>query len=338
MSWIKRNLLFVVLGVIAIALMGAAGWYCYSKWQLDKESWDNLSKAYDELRGIGQQKPNPGNKNVDNVKIARDQQKEVGAEMQRLNRYFAPIPAIPDTPNASDQDFATGLRQTITQLQRDAAGSGVTLQPDYSFSFSAQKRLVKFTPGTPPVLARQLGEIKIICDVLFAAKVNSIDNLRRERVGEDDNQGSIADYLDEKSVTNELAVVTPYEITFRCFSGELAGVLSGLANQPHGFVVRSINVEQPNATTSAAAFSAGTMPGNVPAGGSMIGGVRYDVTGSPIMPGMPVPGMNPTPGAPAPTPGMAPVQRRGGLPIVLDEKQVRVTMVVVVIKVLPTKS
>ena len=73
----------------------------------------------------------------------------------------------------------------------------------------------------------QLGEVKGICEVLFEAKVNSLDNLRRERVSADDSKGPQTDYLGEKSVTNELAVLTPYEVTFRCFSSELAAVLAG---------------------------------------------------------------------------------------------------------------
>src|SRR4051794_20211295 len=97
MSWIKRNLTFVVLSVAAIALLGAAGWYCYSKWQLDKESWDKLSAAYEELRTLNGQKPHPGNKNINNVQIARDQQKELRAEIGKLNKYFTPIPSIPNS-------------------------------------------------------------------------------------------------------------------------------------------------------------------------------------------------------------------------------------------------
>ena len=38
MSWIKRNLFFLVGGVVAAALLGLAGWYCYSKWQLNNEN------------------------------------------------------------------------------------------------------------------------------------------------------------------------------------------------------------------------------------------------------------------------------------------------------------
>lgn len=37
MDWIKRNLYFLVGSLVAVALMGLAGWYLYSKWQLNND-------------------------------------------------------------------------------------------------------------------------------------------------------------------------------------------------------------------------------------------------------------------------------------------------------------
>ena len=98
-------------------------------------------------------------------------------------------------------------------------------------------------PGSLEPLSVQLGEVKAICDVLFQAKINSLDNIRRERVSDDDLKGPQTDYLSEKSVTNELAVLSPYEVSFRCFSSELAAVLAGFASSPCGLMVKTINVE-----------------------------------------------------------------------------------------------
>src|SRR5207253_2234242 len=89
----------------------------------------------------------------------------------------------------------------------------------------------------------QLGEIKAICEVLCQAKINSLDNIRRERVSTDDATGPQSEYLAERSTTNALAVISPYELTFRCFSPELASVLAGFASSPLGLLVKSINVE-----------------------------------------------------------------------------------------------
>src|SRR5204862_6259930 len=104
---------------------------------------------------------------------------------------------------------------------------------------------VSFAAGSLVPLSVQLGEVKTICDVLFQAKVNSLDSLRRESISADDansTQGQ-TDYISRHSVTNELAVLSPYEITFRGFSSELAAVLAGFASSPRGLIVKTINVE-----------------------------------------------------------------------------------------------
>jgi hypothetical protein len=118
---------------------------------------------------------------------------------------------------------------TIDHLQREATNNSVILPPKYKFSFEAHLGRVQFAPGSLEPLAVQLGEVKAIASILNLARINALDGIRRARVSSDDNAGPPADYLDLKSTTNELAVITPYEVTFRSFTPELASVLAGLA-------------------------------------------------------------------------------------------------------------
>jgi hypothetical protein len=97
---------------------------------------------------------------------------------------------------------------------------------------------INFDPRGLEPLSTQLGEVKAICDVLFQARINALDALRRERVSADDTSGPATDYLGENSTTNGLAIMTPYEMTFRCFSPELAAVLAGFASSPNGLIVK----------------------------------------------------------------------------------------------------
>jgi len=134
----------------------------------------------------------------------------------------------------------------------------------------------------------------------------------------------------ETPTTNELAVMSHYEMTFRCFSSELASVLAGFASSPHGIIVKTINVEQASAAPMGmgmGGFGEGA-PGMVQPG-----------MGQPGMgpPGAGQPGMGQPPGVPGqPTPE-TPAGGRGGLPTVLDEKQLRITLGVVIVKLLPPK-
>jgi len=302
MAWLKRNLFFVIGGILALGLLGAAGFYNYKGWSQNSVAFDKLNEIYGTLRNLMGQKPSPGNDKVDNIAAAREQERQIRDWIRQAADYFQPIAPIPNTGNnaVSGEAFAAALRRTIDQLQREADTASVTLPPKYNFSFEAQRLLVKFAPGSLGALAAQFGEVKTIAEILFAARVNSLDGIQRVRVSDDDANGPQADYFDDRSVTNNLAVLTPYQITFRSFSPEIAHVLAGFASSPHGFIVKSINVQAAGApaATSSDATAPSPSPTTVPT----------------VMPG------------------------RGGLQTVLNEQLLRVTLVVEVVKLLPKKA
>jgi hypothetical protein len=236
-------------------------------------------------------------------------------------------------------------------MQKDATNSSVVSPPKYSVSFEVQRPRLTFSAGSLYPLSVQLGEVRAICDILFKAKVNSLDNIRRERVGTDDASGQLTDYLDKKSVTNELAVVAPYEVTFRCFTPELGAVITGFANSSSGLVIKGINVEaapqpvveeqQPvmapiyvtpvtpdagmesrSAASAAAAFQQRYGIGR---GGPGRGAGRYNPPAQPQQ--------TYAPPVAAPT-----AQSKGGLQTVLNEKQLKVTLTISVVKLGSHKS
>jgi hypothetical protein len=378
MDWVKRNLYFLVGGVIALVLMGLAGFYFYSKLQLNNEIMVKLDEQFQELQQLSSEKPHPGSGQVNNIEAAKENEQQVRDTLKKVRAHFEPIPPIPDPRNENNQpekvtsqEFSASLRRTIDQLQKQATNSSVALPPNYSFSFEAQKPRVTFAAGSLEPLATQLGEVKAICDVLFDAKINSLDNLRRERVSADDSTGPQTDYLEQKSITNELAILSTYEISFRCFSPELASVLAGFASSPHGIMVKTINVETaapggtdlanpempgyavpgapayaaPTAQSAEAAFArrygvgGGAAQANPEAsmaaryGGAQAsrGGIALRPLGVPGQPAAPA--YNPPPAYGAAQPGAAP--QRGGLPTVLDERQLKITMTIQIIKLLP---
>jgi hypothetical protein len=319
MAWIKRNLFFVVGGILAIGLLGAAGFYNYKGWSHNTAAFNRLNEIYRTLADLTViKKPSPGNDKINNIEAAKQQESQLREWIRQTAVYFKPIAPIPNTgTNAvSSEAFAAALRRTIDQLQHQARDASVTLPPSYSFSFEAQRVLVKFDPNSLGLLAQQLGETKTISEVLFAARVNSLDGIQRVRVSNDDAAGSQADYFEGRSVTNNLAVLTPYQLTFRSFSPEVGEVLARFAASPHGFIVKNINVQPAGAYAP---------PTDVPA----LPGSPY-APYAPMRPGQgyPPPGATPTPTA---TPG------RGGLQTVLNEQLLRVTLVVEIVKLLPTK-
>ncbi len=307
---------FVIGAVIAVSLLAAAGVYDYKNWQRNNAALDSLNQTYVALQRLNSQNPSPGNDKINNIQTAREQEQQLREWIQQAGQYFQSIPSVPNSTNGaiSDAKFAAARDHTLNQLQVEAGNASVTLPPQYSFSFEAERTSVKFTPGSLASLAQQLGEVKTICELLYAAKINSLDGIRRVRISDDDISGPQSDYLDKTAVTNELAVFAPYEVTFRCFSQDLATVLESFASSPDGFVVKDVNV-QPAAGVTTASLS----------------------SGPPAMGGYDQPSPYPYAPRPAPAPGGRPAGSagRGGLQTVLDEQLLSITLDVEIVKLLP---
>ncbi len=346
MDWIKRNLMFVIGAVVALVLMGLAGWYSFSGWQNSAEQTGKLTEGYTELKRLKGLNPSPGEGKINNIELAKEQQKEAQAFLAKLGTRLQSIPAMIEGTNIASKDYKAVLQDTISDLQRNATNNSVILPPKYNFSFEKQAGLVKFADGTLQPLTVQLGEVKAICEVLSEAKVNSLEAIRRERVpgSPDDLAGTPTDYLDQSSTTNELSVITPYEVTFRCFTPELSGVLAGFARSPYGLLVKTINSEPAPASamtdvavapvyyqpTPVVAPTAYPRPGVGEEGGGALG--RYGAArNNPYARPAPVapPIVQPVPTSPG---------AKSSLQVFLKEKELRVTMLIHVVKLLPPQK
>jgi len=274
MGWIKRNLFFAIGGVIALVLLGGAGFYTYSSWQRNNEAIDKLGKIYGTLKQINSVKPLPGGEKINNIKLAQDQEKKLHEWMNEAKSHFKPIAPIPNPANGqiSPQLFGDSLSRTIARLQSEAAAAGVSLPPAYSFSFQAQHGAVKFAAGSLKPLSEQVGEVTVISEILISARVNGLEGIQRVRVSDDDVKGQQSDYINELPYANNLAVLKPYRVTFRAFTPEIAQVLIAFAASPHGTIVRSVNVQPASAATSSGGRTAGMPPSAYPPAAGRSGG------------------------------------------------------------------
>ncbi|MBU6411102.1 MAG: Amuc_1100 family pilus-like protein, partial [Verrucomicrobia bacterium] len=165
MAWIKRNLFFVIGGVVAVLLLGLAGFYDFKNWERNSKALAALNEAYQTLRQLGSQTPSPGNDEVNNIAAARQQTQEVRAWIARASQYFQPVPPIPRPANGAltSKDFADALSRTVARMQDEAAAASVALPAQFSFSFTVQQQGLRFAPGSLLPLAQQLGDVKAIC-------------------------------------------------------------------------------------------------------------------------------------------------------------------------------
>lgn len=323
MGWIKRNLFFVSGAAVAFLLLGAGGYYIFTSWSRNTQVSEHLDQVYSELKTLKSKSPAPGNDKIDNTAIAKKQQAEVQTWIGSATRYFTPISPIPAWSSANpvtSEAFASALRRTVDLLQREAETAGVMLPPKYDFSFTAQRPLVKFAEGSLEPLSAQLGEVKAISEAVFAARVNAIDSIQRVRVSADDVAGPVGDYTDRQPVTNELAVLTPYVVTFRCFTPELASLLGQFAESTNAMLIKAINVQPAGMASTLTPMGAPGMPGMNPMAAYNRNPELDLAPAPPRYPGYPQPAVQPG---------------RGGLQTVLKEQLLRVTMEVDLVKLLP---
>ena len=147
MAWIKRNLFFVIGGVVALALLGAAGFYIYTAWSKNAKASDDLREVVGNLKTLVEQKPSPGSEKVDNIKIAQEHDKEIKKWVASSAAYFETIPSIPAAGTVGVANFSGALQNTLKQLRTEADAAGVMLPPKYDFSFASEKDKLTFSPA-----------------------------------------------------------------------------------------------------------------------------------------------------------------------------------------------
>lgn len=336
MEWIKRNLYMVLGGVVALGLLGFAGFYLFTKIRQDQAITEDLNGATARLETLARRDPYP---NPENIAAAKQEGARLQGFLSEVGEHFMP-PQIPQELNP--MAFRAYLDNTRARLLADAQLAGVEVPTNYWFTFSGLSGTINFKPSILQPLATQLADIRAICQVLFEAKVNSLVWLKRVSVDSSDTSLGSQDYLSGKALTNTYSVVMPYEVAFQGFSSELAAVLDGLARLPHCLIVTNV-VAEPAATA--------TTPGTDESGQMTDLASRYGGRANPMMVdprqammdryggglgsrygrgGRGMPSMMPV----IPQPVQRPVQR--GPATILDEKPLRFILSLTAVNLNPT--
>ncbi|MBM3878103.1 MAG: hypothetical protein FJ387_00015 [Verrucomicrobia bacterium] len=243
MPWLKKNLVLVVGAAVALVLLGVAGYYLYTRISLESEVSAALEAQTAELDRLSRLDPHPGTEKVNNIDAAVKQEQQLQGLLGEVQKTFVPV-AYPK--GLESGQFKLLLDNTVDELQRAAERAGVRLQPNYAFTFSAQKPLMSFDRPSIEPMTQMLMDIRAVSLALFQAKILALDGVRRPSVGALETPSltpGVSDYWSKKPTTNTLAVLTPYEFTFHCFTPELAKVAAGLAHSVHSFLVKSVVVD-----------------------------------------------------------------------------------------------
>jgi hypothetical protein len=258
MAWIKRNLAIVISGVIALGLLGFGGWYLWTAMEKNSAIDTEIGSAKAELERLMNENPFPSPSNVDQAK----------KELARMNEFVGAakklFPATPPPPAPlNNRSFKELLQTTIDQLNKQASSSGIKItQTNYYFSFESERLPISFAAESLAPMAERLHDVKLLSSLLFDAKINQLESVKRARVAGEAGSGSSAaeDYISETPRTNTDAgmIIWPYEIKFLAFSPELAQSLEGMARTRDAVIVRSVAVEPAEAITKPVAPAPGT--------------------------------------------------------------------------------
>ncbi len=235
MPWIKKNLTLVLGGLVGLVLLGGSVFFLYD--QSNREATVNASleekrEEWNRLNGLN---PYPEEKNI---KAVRAEATKVGALTTSL-RESIHAPSVP--PVTDTFSLKLLIETTISQLQQEAEASGVNLPDRYAFTFQKLREMPYFEPSGIPKLAEQVAQISALSRVLFNAKVHSLDQFRRPGVLREE-VGS-TEYLTKKAITNNWVVRSPFDLSFRSFSTELAAALQGFAAMDEVVAIKTINIQ-----------------------------------------------------------------------------------------------
>jgi hypothetical protein len=239
MLWLKRNLGWTVVIAVAVILTAFGGYYIWSNKARNDELNQKLGAAKAELNRLTTEvKPSPS---PENVRAAREDVRKSQEFAAMVRRLFVPTPA----PVLNNQTYRSMLETNLAALRRLAALSGVEIPTNYSFSFEPQTKQMTFEPASLKPLSEQLTEISEVCRGLFAARIHSLDVIRRVAVSQYDSQGSTEILQGVALATNRFTGLWawPYQFSFDCFSGELAAALEEINRIPRMAVVKTIQVE-----------------------------------------------------------------------------------------------
>ena len=324
MSWIKRNLAFVISLTVAAALLIGGAVYLFSAQSEAEAATGELEAKKNEYDTLVKREPYPNAKNIDSAK----------AEQVRFNtlksQALATFSQYPAAGVLDDASFKALLTRTISDLDHSAERKGVKLPAGadsasgsaskYNFTFNSQRRELRLPPNTLQPLVLAVTDIREFTEILFASKIHSLLHIKRSAIGTNEPAGS-GDILSKKVSTNTVigAGIHPYEVQFQCFSSELGDVLTRFVGASNAYVLKTLNVDRPSSDGSDSAEAA---PVN-PASSMMAMMSRYGLR----------PGMGTMPLAPGNPTAPAPSGKVGD--IVLEQKPIRVTLGFEVVRLAP---
>ena len=235
MAWIKRNLYFVITVVVGLGLTGYCVYLLLAAVSDNAAAKTTFDEATNNLIQLQNSRPFPSPENIHAAEADAERVKSFKGEF--LKAFYG----FPTPPKMDDHLFKDYLQKTINKFGAEATNAGVNMNAGYAFGFGQQQGKYIYPAECINPWMQELEEMEVILHVLYSAKINFLEHIKRPLVSPNDQSD---DYIQLSTVTNANGVVTPYRLEFRAFSSEIANVLAGFAASSNCIIVKAPLVEK----------------------------------------------------------------------------------------------
>lgn len=254
----KGNAWLVGFGVLAVVLVGGAGFFLFTGLGAYDEAYNGWDRLSGRIERYEKEVPYPNQENEDDLKgLVEDYEGKVTKLYESLSRYQQPL-----NTQISDSDFTTQvLPAKVTELLKIADEGGVVIDsPDEFYLAMGEYRATFPRPPLVPMLEYQLGAIDHLSRALVDAGVEQINLVAREALpGEGDASTPDATGIAEGQVVQKY----PINLRFQASHAAFQSFINAVANdESYFFVVRLLRVENssPEGPSLATGSGAGSGP------------------------------------------------------------------------------
>ena len=240
MGWLKRNLFYVIGGIIALVAIGGAFVFMDGAKQRQQEAMDSLAAYTNTVNRLRNAKPYPSKEAIDKANNEAEVLKVFSTEAQKLFEYEKPR-------RMRSQDFKVHLINSLVKLRADATNNNIRLPRNFNFTFGHLLPMPNLLQYSIEPLSMHLQDIQEICRILYEARVHTITGIQRVSAYPREPGGAMLmhDVAVRTNLVTDEAVFTstPIRFSFRGFTSELTEVLNLLASDKRFYVARKVEVE-----------------------------------------------------------------------------------------------
>ena len=257
-NWFKQNLLNLIIGLVFVALFGAALWFMYQATTEKSQVESDLQVQQEQRDTLAGARPFPSQKNIDALRTDRE----------RLQQLYEQLYTSVSTARmeriklARGVDFVEFLRKHQTLLRTAVDGHNVKVPASFSFGFSRYTDAFpcKSMGSTPAAkqecqrllsqLAKQVLVVDKLTGLLLDSGVEEITEIRRVEI---EPGAASTDTLAANLVEDPKALYSrmPFQFTFICGTSKpLQAFLNTLAQSDWFLVLRNLRVETETTTAT----------------------------------------------------------------------------------------